>query len=506
LRYVDYGLARHTRYWYRLTAHNSQGSDSPQTVQAETAAASVTIGEDWVEGEIVQTVIDYRYDALYHLTEANYSDGTFFHYTYDSNGNRVSETTEVGTVESVYDSANRLTSVGGVAYTWDANGNLLSDRVPTYTYNYANRLTGMTQGTNATGISYNGLGDRVSETVNGVTTTFTLDLNTGLTQVLADGTNTYLYGSGRICQFTGVESAYFLGDALGSVRQLADGTGVVTMASDYQPYGEKMSSIGSEETTYGYTGEWHDASTNLLYLRTRYYGSEIGRFLTRDTWEGSNYKPTSYNAWLYGNSNPILFTDPNGKCADTDGDNVCDVFPPYLNYHPRIDPLSRGASGIKPGQYQAQFINNTANQWKSKKTQNYPVSKNLCGQVSIAAILASVNSNITVFDVLDDYEEGYKNVASGSKTSDSELQGLIRRFYSDYLSTTNFPGLSNNVDRLIQNPNKDKWWSLSGRKETIETMKTFIGSVFIAGVFINGTSGTIGYKYNEPHWVVMTGI
>lgn len=47
-----------------------------------------------------------------------------------------------------------------------------------------------------------------------MTTNFTLDLNTGLTHVLADGTNTYLYGNGRIGQFAGAESAYFLGDAL----------------------------------------------------------------------------------------------------------------------------------------------------------------------------------------------------------------------------------------------------------------------------------------------------
>ena len=45
---------------------------------------------------------------------------------------------------------------------------------------------------------YNGLGDRLSQTVNSVTTNYTLDMATGLTQVLADGTNTYLDGLGRI--------------------------------------------------------------------------------------------------------------------------------------------------------------------------------------------------------------------------------------------------------------------------------------------------------------------
>jgi hypothetical protein len=54
-------------------------------------------------------------------------------------------------------------------------------------------------------------------------------LNAGLTQVLDDGDNSYLYGVGRISQVnTGNE--YFLGDALGSVRQLTNASGAVTLA------------------------------------------------------------------------------------------------------------------------------------------------------------------------------------------------------------------------------------------------------------------------------------
>ena len=51
-----------------------------------------------------------------------------------------------------YDVANRLIEAGGVTVpslrsglTWEANGNLLSDGTSTYTYNYANRLAGVTQ-------------------------------------------------------------------------------------------------------------------------------------------------------------------------------------------------------------------------------------------------------------------------------------------------------------------------------------------------------------------------
>ena len=45
---------------------------------------------------------------------------------------------------------------------------------------------------------YNGLSDRIQQTVNGDTTTYILGLNASLTQVLSDGIDTYLYGLSRI--------------------------------------------------------------------------------------------------------------------------------------------------------------------------------------------------------------------------------------------------------------------------------------------------------------------
>ncbi|HKZ55888.1 MAG TPA: hypothetical protein VJ123_10435 [Anaerolineales bacterium] len=57
----------------------------------------------------------------------------------------------------------------------------------------------------------------------GVATNYTLDLNTGLTQVLSDGANAYLYGIGRIGEEQPGGWQYHRGDALGSLRQLIDG-------------------------------------------------------------------------------------------------------------------------------------------------------------------------------------------------------------------------------------------------------------------------------------------
>jgi len=60
------------------------------------------------------------------------------------------------------------------------------------------------------------------------------DLNAGLTQVLADGTNSYLYGVGRIGQYD-TAMQYFGADGLGSVRQIYNNAGIVRKETRYDP-------------------------------------------------------------------------------------------------------------------------------------------------------------------------------------------------------------------------------------------------------------------------------
>jgi len=106
--------------------------------------------------------------------------------------------------------------------------------------------------------------------------------------------------------------AYHNHDALGSLRQLTDSEGTVTLTKSYLPYGDELSSSGVGASSYGFTGEMYDNYIKLIYLRSRYYAPETGRFLTRDTWQGDYYKPMSYNLWLYTYGNPVSYTDPSG--------------------------------------------------------------------------------------------------------------------------------------------------------------------------------------------------
>ncbi|MCE9647406.1 MAG: hypothetical protein K8S20_15540 [Chloroflexi bacterium] len=191
---------------------------------------------------------------------------------------------------------------------------MLNDGQHTYIYDSANRLTSVD---GASSYSYNGLGDRLAQDG----TQYTLDLNSDLTQVLDDGTNSYTYGLGRISQKQGAASEYFLGDALGSVRQLTNNAGEITYAKSYDPYGMVTQTSGAGKSAYGYTGEQQDPS-GMTYLRARYYNPNYGSFLSRDTWGGDVQAPLSLNSWIYTYSDPINYADPSGHCAGFKGLNV----------------------------------------------------------------------------------------------------------------------------------------------------------------------------------------
>jgi RHS repeat-associated protein len=297
-----------------------------------------------------EITIDYTYDPLNRLTGAYYSNSVMYEYEYDAVGNRVYQYQQIDEMTTdinyYYDSANRLIEVDSVEYTWDDNGNLLSDGVNEYIYDSANRLI-YTYRPGEWGwgaeYTYNGLGDRLTQTAPVYpgssyweTTYYTLDLNSSLTQVLKASIEegsiiTYTYGLGRISQHN-LENAtpeYFLGDALGSVRQMTDQAGALTFAQSYDPYGTVTYTDGESHTEYGFTGEQYGDTTELVYLRARYYSPNDGRFQSRDTWSGDVNRPLSLNRWNYAYSNPANYVDSTGhyphlprRCNDNTNSRV----------------------------------------------------------------------------------------------------------------------------------------------------------------------------------------
>ncbi len=185
-----------------------------------------------------------------------------------------------------------------------------------YTYDQANRLTKVVTGTQIFTMTYNGLGDRLTLSLNGTQTKYANDVAGGLTQVLLETTgatkNAYLYGNGHIAQQkTNVQ--YFGVDGLGSVRQLYNSSGQIVSDRQWDPYGNQMSKTGVGTSIYGFAGEPMDGS-GLVFLRARYYAPRQARFLQHDAWQGDEVLPQTLNPYAYVRDNPVLYVDPSGYC------------------------------------------------------------------------------------------------------------------------------------------------------------------------------------------------
>ena len=157
----------------------------------------------------------------------------------------------------------------------------------------ANRLITVTNGTTLTlEYQYNGDGVLVAQTADRVTMTYVQDVGGPLSQILAEtsgGQSTaYLYGHDLLAE-EGGDWAWHLDDGLGSVRQLTDGSGEVTLAQGYTPFGVLLWRKGSAASAYGFTGEQEDAAVGLVFLRARCYDPATGSFLSKNLNPGSIY-------------------------------------------------------------------------------------------------------------------------------------------------------------------------------------------------------------------------
>jgi RHS repeat-associated protein len=199
--------------------------------------------------------------------------------------------------------ANQLTNAG---FSYVPNGNLTHDGVNAYTWDRANRLLSM----GGAAHKYDGLGNRVQQTVGVNITKYLLDTQPGLAVVLAatTGVNTerYVYGPRGIQARKDVSNNWHwaLQDALGTVRGEVSNVVAVEGTRSVEPYGGFFGLQGSVGTPYGFTGEPLDGN-GLQYHRARYYAPGFGAWTSLDLLETAN-------RYAYVGGNPVNQRDPNG--------------------------------------------------------------------------------------------------------------------------------------------------------------------------------------------------
>jgi RHS repeat-associated protein len=256
----------------------------------------------------------YTYDELGRLTQVSYPGGPTVSYTYDAAGNRKTETRGGSTTNYDYDAAGQLITVGNKTYTYDANGNLIQAGSDSFTWDYDNRLITASVGTHSGSYVHDGDGVRTRATVDGNQANYLVDTQDGLPTLVDDGSKAYLHTDGVLSEIGTSTATQLLGDALGSVRGIADTNGNVVGSRDYEAFGSPRTTSGAT-SLFGFTGEPTDA-TGLVYLRARSLDPATGRFLSVDSMTPNAPGTQGYNLYAYAANNPATWADPTGHFVD----------------------------------------------------------------------------------------------------------------------------------------------------------------------------------------------
>ena len=265
--------------------------------------------------------------------------------TYDLIGNRVEEVrynhnlTFTTSTNYVYDQANHLTvytDVFGFATGYEYNGDGLrvnKRNLPpttpaepiTYTWDVLGVGAGglplllredATEGTQnlRTSDFYYGLGSTPEWAAGYITQT----ASTAATMAGVAEPTPIDKGSGNDVPQNATPWETYLTDASGNVRMVfgAGGGGVrhVESVFEYGAYGGRSCMIPTNigfcyqpYPHFGYSGQYQDDESGLVYLRARYYDPGTQQFISRDPAVGRTGQP-----YGYANGNPINYTDPAG--------------------------------------------------------------------------------------------------------------------------------------------------------------------------------------------------
>ncbi len=248
-------------------------------------------------------------------------------WTYDKNGNRLTEKAGAA-AQSVYtyDATDQLSAISGAGaktFTYNANGDQITAGADTATFNTARQTTGATVRGVATTFAYDGNGNRHTITSAGVSTSELWDTVGGLPNLAIERNSAgvvqrrYSYGRGTetlgYTDSTASTQGWYLTDALGSVANITNQTGVSVATYTYNPFGTQRlntTTPGYAANPLKYTGQHLDPTGNYN-LRARQYNPSLGRFTQVDPL-AADTDGAYPSAYTYSNNNPTMFTDPSG--------------------------------------------------------------------------------------------------------------------------------------------------------------------------------------------------
>ncbi len=254
----------------------------------------------------------FQYDSAGRLTA-----GTTSTYTYDSNGNRLTDST-TGSAAWIYDADDRLLADGVNTYTYDDSGALTRKVTPAgtwdFTYDAEQQLVRAERGPQIIKYYYDPFGRRLSKEVNTTVTYYHYSAEGVCGEYDSAGNELKRYGYSPTGVFgerpmfikAALESYIYHCDHLGTPLKLTDVNGNVVWAATYQDFGTAQVTTSLVENNLRFPGQYYDVETDLHYNLNRYYDPSSGRYLTADPARADT------NYYIYAGSNPVSVTDPLG--------------------------------------------------------------------------------------------------------------------------------------------------------------------------------------------------
>ncbi|RFF32618.1 RHS repeat-associated core domain-containing protein [Wenzhouxiangella sediminis] len=287
--------------------------------------------EDLGSGEVLTT---YDYDRADRLIETE-RDGRITTYVLDAVGNRAEEIVTEGGLTTTrtfdYNARDQLERVwldGALEaeYAYDANGNRISATTDGVTreFNFGARdrlLSLNVQGSPPeVEWTYDDAGFRIAETTPAEARRFRWDGETMAfeTNVLGNLLMRYDHGPDRLlAEAESGNTRTWLTDALKTpVKRLTE-TGTTYSVTRYDEYGEVEEESSPDIPRFGFTGHQRGPSEapDLYYAQQRWYNSATGRFISEDPIWGEPKRPLSLHRYLYAYANPTVFVDPDGRAV-----------------------------------------------------------------------------------------------------------------------------------------------------------------------------------------------
>ncbi len=262
----------------------------------------------------------YTYDAKGRVTSMTPGSNSTLNYAFDASSSPTTLPSGAD-ASSGYDKDEELVSstLAGTTttYSYDADGQRLSEHQGTSTlasgaWNGAGELTAYSDAAGSmTGLTYDGDAIRTASTTGAATQQYTWNAVAATPQLIMDSARAYIYAGGTApAEQVGLSSGtitYLVADGLGSVRGAVNSSGSLAGTTSYDAWGNPLTTGGLTATTpFGFAGGFTDPS-GLIYLDHRYYDPATAQFVSVDP-----DLSDTLASYSYAEDDPIDNVDPTG--------------------------------------------------------------------------------------------------------------------------------------------------------------------------------------------------